>query len=283
MIFEEISMPNAPRSVAVLSPDDARARMSRNQEGAYTILDVRQEWEYEEGHIPGARLIPLPELTDRLDELDPGKETFVYCARGGRSHAASTLLAGLGFTSIHDIQGGFMAWQGQYAVGPETQGLLNLRGDETPEQVLKLAYRMEGALEEVYTALAAETESPDISRILTRLAAFEAGHQQKIFTIYQTIDLSAKSIVAFERELETGDEVEGAIPTWQFLEEHRKQFETAQGAIETAMSLEAQAQDLYLRCSHRADKDETRRLLLEMAEDEKSHLRELGAIFDLKP
>ncbi len=43
-----------------------------------TILDVRQPSEYAAGHIPGAMLIPLPELSDRLDEIDPGKPTLVY-------------------------------------------------------------------------------------------------------------------------------------------------------------------------------------------------------------
>lgn len=43
-----------------------------------TILDVRQPSEYEEDHIPGAVLIPLPELSDRLMELDPEKPTLVY-------------------------------------------------------------------------------------------------------------------------------------------------------------------------------------------------------------
>ncbi len=43
-----------------------------------TILDVRQPSEYKESHIPGATLIPLPELSDRLGEIDPEKPTFVY-------------------------------------------------------------------------------------------------------------------------------------------------------------------------------------------------------------
>lgn len=43
-----------------------------------TILDVRQPSEYQAGHIPGATLIPLPQLSDRLKELDPEKPTLVY-------------------------------------------------------------------------------------------------------------------------------------------------------------------------------------------------------------
>ncbi len=43
-----------------------------------TLLDVRQSSEYEAGHIPGAKLIPMPDLTERLGELDPDKTTIVY-------------------------------------------------------------------------------------------------------------------------------------------------------------------------------------------------------------
>ncbi len=43
-----------------------------------TILDVRQPSEYKESHIPGANLIPLPQLSDRLGELDPQKSVLVY-------------------------------------------------------------------------------------------------------------------------------------------------------------------------------------------------------------
>jgi sulfur-carrier protein adenylyltransferase/sulfurtransferase len=46
--------------------------------GEMIILDVRQPGEYEAGHLPGARLIPLPELGDRLGELDKDKPTLVY-------------------------------------------------------------------------------------------------------------------------------------------------------------------------------------------------------------
>jgi len=43
-----------------------------------TILDVRQPSEYQEGHIPGATLIPLPQLSDRINEIDPEKPTLIY-------------------------------------------------------------------------------------------------------------------------------------------------------------------------------------------------------------
>ena len=49
-----------------------------NEEGSYILLDVRQPQEYEHARIPGSKLIPLPSLDDRLDELDPQKPVIAY-------------------------------------------------------------------------------------------------------------------------------------------------------------------------------------------------------------
>ncbi len=64
--------------VKSLDTDQARKYLEDKSSGEVTILDVRQPKEYEAGHIPGAKLIPLPELTDRLNEIDPSKPTMVY-------------------------------------------------------------------------------------------------------------------------------------------------------------------------------------------------------------
>jgi rhodanese-related sulfurtransferase len=49
-----------------------------NAEGSFTLLDVRQPAEYENARIPGSKLIPLPTLDDRLQELDPQKPIIAY-------------------------------------------------------------------------------------------------------------------------------------------------------------------------------------------------------------
>lgn len=56
----------------------AKAFMEDRDVEEFTVLDVRQPGEYEQGHIPGAKLIPLPDLGDRLHELDPQKTQLVY-------------------------------------------------------------------------------------------------------------------------------------------------------------------------------------------------------------
>ena len=61
-----------------LDADQVKAFMESHAEGTYTLLDVRQPKEYEQHHLPGAQLIPLPELENALTRIDPGKPTVVY-------------------------------------------------------------------------------------------------------------------------------------------------------------------------------------------------------------
>jgi sulfur-carrier protein adenylyltransferase/sulfurtransferase len=64
--------------VQSIGPGEAREFMAQHPEGSYTLLDVRQPGEYEQEHLPGAKLVPLPNLTDSLKELDPQKPIIVY-------------------------------------------------------------------------------------------------------------------------------------------------------------------------------------------------------------
>ena len=64
--------------VANMDPEAARDFVSKHREGTYTLLDVRQPREYEKGRIPGAKLVPLPELSDRLGELDSKQPVIAY-------------------------------------------------------------------------------------------------------------------------------------------------------------------------------------------------------------
>ena len=61
-----------------MDAEEARTYIKRHGEGTYTLLDVRQPSEYEKIRIPGAKLIPLPELPHRFRELDPEKPLIAY-------------------------------------------------------------------------------------------------------------------------------------------------------------------------------------------------------------
>ncbi|MDQ3304874.1 MAG: rhodanese-like domain-containing protein [Actinomycetota bacterium] len=77
-------------------------------EGAW-VLDVRQPDEYEDGHVPGAHLIPLDQLSTRHTEVPTDREVYVVCGSGGRSAAATEALNGAGYRAVN-VAGGTKGW-----------------------------------------------------------------------------------------------------------------------------------------------------------------------------
>ena len=75
------------------------------------LLDVREQWEYDEGHIPGVTLLPLGEVPTRMSEIPTDKEVIVTCRSGNRSGQAVDFLRQNGFDNVHNMQGGIVAWE----------------------------------------------------------------------------------------------------------------------------------------------------------------------------
>ncbi|MDZ7706177.1 MAG: rhodanese-like domain-containing protein [Trueperaceae bacterium] len=74
------------------------------------LLDVREQDEYDEAHIPGSTLIPLSEFANRYDEVPQDREVVVYCRSGKRSAQAVNFLNDKGYDAIN-VEGGILAWQ----------------------------------------------------------------------------------------------------------------------------------------------------------------------------
>ena len=72
------------------------------------LLDVREEYEYQNGHIKGAVNLPLREILSQKDSLPKDKDIYVYCRSGHRSADAVNFLKSLGFDKVHNIEGGFI-------------------------------------------------------------------------------------------------------------------------------------------------------------------------------
>ena len=73
------------------------------------LLDVRTPDEYHEAHLPHARLVPVDDLRDHLQELDLSQETVVYCRVGLRGYLAARILLQHGFTSVFNLTGGILS------------------------------------------------------------------------------------------------------------------------------------------------------------------------------
>ena len=75
------------------------------------ILDVREQSEYDAGHIPGVTLIPMNTVASRLDEIPKDKPVVVTCRSGNRSDQVTDFLRQQGYTNVHNMTGGINAWQ----------------------------------------------------------------------------------------------------------------------------------------------------------------------------
>jgi rhodanese-related sulfurtransferase len=103
-LFSNLFGPAAPK----LSVADVNEKLKFGKHPM--IVDVRQPEEFQQGHIAGAKLIPLGDLRKRMKELSQAREIVCVCASGSRSSSAAKVLAKEGYT-VFDMQGGMLAWR----------------------------------------------------------------------------------------------------------------------------------------------------------------------------
>jgi sulfur dioxygenase len=103
----------APSASGYLGVAEAKRMLAENADAL--VLDVRQpdEWNDDLGHLDGARLIPLPELSHRMIEIAAwrDKPVLVVCRVGVRSAQAAEMLTASGFHRVYNLEGGMEAWR----------------------------------------------------------------------------------------------------------------------------------------------------------------------------
>jgi rhodanese-related sulfurtransferase/rubrerythrin len=255
---------------ANMSPEEAKTFMADRPRDSYQILDVRQPREYELGHLPGALLIPVKEVTTRLTELDPEKPILVYCAAGVRSKAAAQLLLAHGFKDVYNMSGGFGAWQGDRAGGGELQGL-EYFVDREYADVFQMAYAMEEGLRQLYLALVGRAVDERSRKLLERLADFEEGHKAKLAAMFAPKGFS---------DSEKAGVVEGGLDPQRILAHFSAQIATMRDILQLGMMLEAQALDLYTRLARKSEEGKSRELFEFLAKEEAIHLGWLAGELD---
>jgi rhodanese-related sulfurtransferase/rubrerythrin len=267
--------------VASMDAGEAKAYMAGHREGDYTLLDVRQPGEYEDSHLPGAKLMPLPELSDTYKELDPEKPTIVHCAVGGRSRVAAQMLSGWGFKEVYNLAGGIKAFQGHKATGPVELNLDLVKGDESPAAIIVLAYGMEKALQLFYETLKEQSPDKELQDLFGKLAQVEVRHEQRLFEVYGRVAPGGADLATFESAI-VPKTLEGGFRAEEFLKTNKSHLQTAAQVLDLAMMLETQALDLYLRFAERSGQPQTKEVLYALAGEEKAHLASLGRLMEEK-
>ena len=91
-----------------IQPSRLAQRLERGEK--LEIIDVREPYEWAIGHIPGARLVPLAQISDEIQRLDKRRETILYCKVGARSRVAAQQLANAGVADVRNLAGGILRW-----------------------------------------------------------------------------------------------------------------------------------------------------------------------------
>lgn len=88
----------------------AQAKQLIDSDKDLQIIDVREQYEFDSGHMPNAELIPVGQLESRINEIDKTKPVLLYCATGARSRGAAQYLSQAGFSKVFNLRPGIVGW-----------------------------------------------------------------------------------------------------------------------------------------------------------------------------
>lgn len=108
--WEKMGLPVTAGDIQDIQPAELNDLLLSGNGSRPVVVDVREAWEYQQGHVPGAVLMPLGQLSMRLGELDLETPVAVICATGNRSQSASALLGQKGFKTVYNVLGGTSEW-----------------------------------------------------------------------------------------------------------------------------------------------------------------------------
>jgi rubrerythrin len=186
------------------------------------------------------------------------------------------LLTGSGFHPVYNLAGGMNAWEGSAAEGPMEMGMAMIRGDESPGEIIRTAHMMEKALGDFYRFCAGRTRNPKVAALFELLEKIEKKHQGRLEEMAR---LHAVDGIGAEAS-PPSEILEGGFEREDFLKRVDAYMEAPLQIMEIAMMMEAQALDLYLRFSQKVETSEVKKILFDLADEEKGHLKRLGTLMD---
>ena len=156
-----------------------------------------------------------------------------------------------------------------------------VRGDETPAEIVALAYGMEDSLQVYYKEMHHRTEDQEVRELFLKLASIEDKHKQTILELGAKIEASESSKKISKTDTDKMV-LEGGFDMAEFMKQNESILNTVPNVIDLAMMLETQALDLYLRFAEKSTNAETKDVLFKIAQEEKGHLAALGRLLEEK-
>ena len=188
-------------------------------------------------------------------------------------------MVGKGYDNVFNLSGGIKSWHAEVAFYSQEKGLELFAGNESPENTLRVAYSLEEGLRDFYLTMASQVENIEARNLFEKLSVIEIKHQNRIYKEYTKITPEPASRDAFHESVTTGA-MEGGLTTEEYASAFNIDWESVEDIIGLAMSIEAQAMDLYHRAADRTHQSESKSVLLQIADDERAHLNQLGKLME---
>ena len=189
------------------------------------------------------------------------------------------MLAGKGFKQVYNVSGGIKAWQAETAVGPQDLGVHLFTENSSPEDVLKVAFSLEDGLRDFYLDMAEKAENNQVKSLFEKLSRIEIKHQESIVKAYQGLGHPQTTLEDLS-SMAGKSAIEGGMTTQEYLDLFNPDMGSAVDVVSLAMSIEAQALDLYQRVAGKVKSQESQSVILKIADEEKEHLASLGRLMD---
>ena len=189
------------------------------------------------------------------------------------------MLAGKGFNQVINVSGGIKAWEDPVAFGSEELGLDLLTGNESIEETLIIAYSLEAGLQDFYVTMIDKVDADEVKTLFRKLSDIEVIHQNRILKEYVLITGKEIDRDTFESE-QVEKAVEGGLTTDEYIRLFKPDLNVLSDIVDLAMSIEAQALDLYTRVANRSTDERSQGALNKIAEEERVHLEQLAKLMD---
>ena len=261
-------------SIREIKPEELRLYIQRHDEKEFLLVDVRQPEEYEDGHIPGARLLPLSEFVQKMDTLPQDLDLIFYCRSGGRSMAAAMMAEEeLGRNGLYNLDGGILAWDGAVAEYPPRLRVFDPQA--APESLYMTAMNLEKGAMNFYTTIDMRHGGEAWSEVFGRLAEAEIGHALAVYRLWRRGRVGVDDFDVVFAGL-SGSVLEGGMSLAEALDRAAASGgNTCVRLIELALHIEYAAFDLYRTMADQAEALEARDAFVKIAQAEKSHINVL--------
>ena len=268
-------------SIPSITPDEVKTLIDSKPADEYTLLDVRQPMEYQQGRLPGSMLIPLGELHARVGDLDPDKTVLVYCRSGNRSASATSMLMSMGFENVLNMEGGIIRYNGLIASGPPESAAACFSPSMTAIELAATAWVMEAGTIQFIETLCRRILNNHEPALFDRILDAKRAHQSTLVDLVNELKDPSEDLVDFPAgmvEMPTEPVMVGCIKVSEAVRwAENKQMKDL---LELMMTLSANAYDFYLRLQRATDQEQEQRVFDMLAKEEHQHVLRLARAYE---